>query len=186
MDARPHAGASSRIEWLDVVAGWPLPDQYQVRRFDETGEVAIDDVLALWAQEGILPANEARRRVSEIHVVATHVDVGLVGVSTAYLGFNAQLRSEMWHLRTFTAPAHRRNNVAWRLGFESFLDLETRFVSGIDRRGLGIVSVTENSQVRAHHRRAQLASNLDYFIGLNDVGHHVRALYFPGATVPTP
>ena len=57
---------------------------------------------------------EARRRLSEVLLVATTDSRGLVGVSSAYVQHNPQLRMDLWYYRAFVARAHRKSNVASR------------------------------------------------------------------------
>ena len=92
----------------------------------------------------MLGPEEARRRVSEILLVATDAEQRLAGVCTAYLQYNQQLRAEMWYFRAFVASAHRQFNLAVTLALEGRDHLVNRYVSGEDRRGLGIIFEVEN------------------------------------------
>jgi hypothetical protein len=90
---------------------FPLVGDYAIHAFAETDAVTEADVLALWAREGAVPEDEARRRVSEVEMVATY-EGELVGIMSAYLARNEQLRIDAWHGRVFVADAHRKSHVA--------------------------------------------------------------------------
>ena len=54
-----------------------------------------------------LSEEEARRRLSEVLLVATTDSGKLVVVSSAYIQHNPQLRMDLWYYRAFVARAVR-------------------------------------------------------------------------------
>jgi hypothetical protein len=165
---------------------YPLGDRYRIEPLTETSIVSADDVLRLWAREGAVPEAEARQRVREVRLVATERDEGVVGVSSAYLRRNAQLRMELWHYRTFVAREHRQSSLAAQLIFGNRDLMQERFVRGEDTRAGGMVFELENEGMKRHFNKALWLPADFTFIGENDRGDHVRVHYFPGARAPLP
>jgi hypothetical protein len=164
----------------------PLEDRYRIVPMAEAGSAAADDVLALWAREGVVPEVEAQRRVHEVHLVATERADGVVGVSSAYLQRSAQLGLDLWYYRAFVAKAHRRSTLAVHLALQGRDLLEGRFVSGEDPRAPGIVYEVENAGLKQYFNKALWLPTDFSFIGENDRGDHVRVHYFPGGEAPSP
>ena len=165
----------------------PLEDRYRIERLDETAEVTPDDVLALWRREGAMDDVEARRRLHEVELVAIDRDQGLVGVGSAYMQHNPQLRMDLWHGRVFVAGAHRHSNVGRVLMMRGRELLERRFISGEDTRAPGVVMEIENEGLKRYFNKALWRAGPveSTFIGENARGDHVRVYYFPGALAPT-
>jgi hypothetical protein len=159
-------------------------DRYRIERFDETAEVTADDVLALWEREGVVAAEEAQKRVHEVHLVAVERDEGVVGVSSAYLQRNPQLRMDLWYYRAFVARAHRMSNLAVLLAVNGRELLERRFVDGEDRRVAGVAYEVENDGLKRYFNKALWLPTDFTFIGENERGDHVRVHYFRGANAP--
>lgn len=159
---------------------------YRIEPFAAQDAVAPEDVIALWTSEGALSPAEAQRRAAEVFLVATDPQDRLVAVSTAYLDVNAQLRARLWHVRIFIARAHREARLSHRLSLPGLEYLTARYVSGEDRRGIGVLYELENEIL--WHRRpwARLPNTGALFIGENAAGHPVHVSYFPGAPAPEP
>jgi hypothetical protein len=165
---------------------WQLTSGYRVEPFAEQSLVSDEDAVGLWTSEGVLGAEEARRRVSEILLVATDADQRLAGICTTYLQYNQQLRADMWYFRAFVASAHRRFNLAVTLALGGRDHLVNRYVSGEDSRGLGIIFEVENRGLQRTFPEALWMPTNYLFIGENEGGAHVRVHYFPGALAPEP
>jgi hypothetical protein len=165
---------------------YPLEARYRIESLAEASQFAPDDILRLWAREQAVPEAEAQRRVHEVTLVASDRDDGVVGVSSAYLQRNAQLRMDLWYYRTFVAEAHRMSNLAAQLIFGNRDILEQRFVSGEDTRAGGVIFELENDGMRKYFNRALWLPADFIFIGGSERGAHVRVHYFPGARVPVP
>jgi hypothetical protein len=164
---------------------YPLGDRYRVLTLAESDELTPDDVIGFWGREGALPEpDEARRRVGEVSLVATDPGEGVVGVSSLYLAPYPQLRTELWHYRTYVAEAHRMSNVAAQLIFRNRDLLEARFVSGEDTRAPGMLFELEYEPLKKYFNKALWLPADFTFIAENEFGDHVRVHYFPGATVP--
>ena len=186
-DAKIYRGS-----WEAALAGHvPDPDPqleegYRIDPFGEQDAVSEQSVIDLWAREGVVSPHEAKRRASEVLLVATEAGGEPVGVSSAYLQRNQQLRMDLWHYRAFVADAHRKSNVAQVLARTGRDHLQHRFVTGRDVRAPGILYEVENEGLKRHSNGA-LWPRLDFiFIGENPRGDHVRVHYFPGALAPEP
>lgn len=120
--------------------GLLTPEQAQMR-LSEVVCVALDpaEVVDFWKREDALPEDEAERRVGEVHLVAIDRDDGVVGVSSAYLRRNEQLRMDLWHYRAFVGRDHRMSSLAVNLAVRGREVLEERYESGEDTRASGIV-----------------------------------------------
>ena len=159
-------------------------EPYRVVPLSETADVSSDDVVAMWLRERVIPEDEAHRRAEQVQMVAIHGDEGVVGVTSAYLRLNRQLRTDLWHYRGYVAKAHRQSLLASVLGWEGRDWLSARFASGDDTRAPGIIYEVENPGLRAYLNRAMWLPLRFGFIGENEKGAHVRVHWFPGAQVP--
>jgi hypothetical protein len=163
---------------------YSLGDRYRIEPLAQSEEVTHDDVLALWAADGAVPEAEAGRRVHEVLMVAIERDTGLAGVSTVYLQRNAQLRMDLWHYRTYVAPAHRHSQLAIQQLWHSRDHLKERYLGGEDTRASGMIMEVENEGLRRYFNKAYWLYSDFTFIGENERGDHVRVHYFPGAKAP--
>jgi hypothetical protein len=174
---------------LDETAreSYPLEDRYRVLRLGESSEIRPEDVIGLWEREGAMPEpDEAQRRVREVELVAVDPGGSVVGISTLYLASNPQLRTDLWHYRTYVAADHRLSNIAAQLIFRNRDLAEARFLTGEDTRAAGILFELENDGMKAYFNKALWLPADFTFIGENEYGDHVRVHYFPGATIPAP
>jgi hypothetical protein len=172
-----------------------LEEGYRVLWFADTDEVDEAAVLDLWAREAGVTGAAATDRLSELACVAVHEDDGLVGVSTAYLARSEQLRTDMWHYRTFVSAEHRNENLARKLLVDTTDKVQERFVSGEDTRACGMVMHIENVALRQRWRNGVWVHPETPwdgekwpwpFIGEDQRGSHVRVHWFPGARAPLP
>jgi hypothetical protein len=165
---------------------YPVEDRYRIEPFNEADDVTHDDVLALWERERAVVGERARKRLDEVFLVAIERDKGLVGVSTAYLQYNRQLRTDVWHYRVFVAAAHRKGNLAAQLTFKARDVLEQRYVTGEDARAPAIVYEVENEGLKRYYHKARGLPLDVTFLGENQRGDYVAVHYFPGARAPGP
>lgn len=171
------------------IPGFP-EERFRVLLFDEADEIDEATVIDFWAAEQAMPAAAAQERVGE--VVAVALEQGrLVGVSTAYLSWSEQLRTQMWHYRTFVGAEHRRSLLGLALLRQSRFHLESQFESGRDTRAPGIMIELENAELKSARTeavwKADWAGPISWtFIGENARRDHVRVYYFPGALAPLP
>jgi hypothetical protein len=165
---------------------YPIEDRYAIEVFAETDAVSHDDVIALWESEGVVNPAEAQRRAHEVHLVAVERTGGVVGISTAYLERNPQLRMDLWHYRVFVAREHRSSHLMTALAMEGRDSLKQRFVSGEDTRAAGMIYEIENEGLKRYFNTALWLPAEFTFIGENKRGDHVRVHYFPGALAPAP
>jgi hypothetical protein len=154
--------------------------------FAEQDLVSEQDVVDLWTTEGRLSAEEARRRLDELLLVATAPGRQLAGIATTFLKRHDQLRAELWHYRTLVAESHRQTNVALAMALAARDHFVQRFISGEDRRGIGIIFEIENEILKQFEPKAVWPRTGFVFIGETPLGAHVRVHYFPGALAPEP
>jgi hypothetical protein len=188
-------GRQLRIRYFEgSVVGAPRPvvdfgtgvdRAYRIDVFGEQAAVGADAVVELWSREGALEPDEARRRVDEVLLVATHESgPEPVAVATAYIDRNEQLGMDLWHLRAFVAEAHRFTRTGWTMLMIARDHLQQRFVGGQDVRAGGIVLELENEGLMHRFDEAiWLPADFTY-IGENARGDHVRVHFFPGALAP--
>jgi hypothetical protein len=171
-----------------------LDERYRVLQFADADEIGEQDVIDFWDREAGLPSSVIAERIDQLAWVALERDAGLAGVSTTYLARNEQLRTQMWHYRTFVGAAHRYGNLARHLLLQTTLELEERFVSGRDTRAPGMVMHIEHEGMKRRWNYGVwvVVTDVDYegppwpFIGENERGDHVRVHWFPGAQAPLP
>ena len=154
--------------------------------FAEQDEVSEQDVIDLWAREGAVEGEEARRRILEVLLVGIDEEAGVVGVSSAYLQRNAQLDAQLWYYRAFVANDFRMGSLAILLALQGRDLLKQRFVEGADTRGEGLIYEVENPGLKAAFNHAIWRPTLFTFIGENERGDHVRVHWFPGARASSP
>jgi hypothetical protein len=169
----------------DLVTRWPLEGGYTAEVFPTAG-VTGEDIRDLWTREGVLDADEAERRVSEVRLVVLDRDRQPVGVCTTYLAHNEQLRAELWHLRFFTAAAHRHRHITYNLARIVSEHMIERYVSGDDRRGIGLLYQIESELLKRTVRDGVSRYSKFVFIGEDAQGRHIRVRFFPGALAPEP
>lgn len=141
--------------------------------------------MALWTREaGVGPA-EAERRLPELLLIATDRDGRLAAVSTAYLQWRKQLRAELWHFRVYVAEAHRQSGLAIAVAVKARDHLVHRYVSGEDRRGIGVAFIVQSEILKRLHQ-ARWPHTGFLFIGETVGGYHLRVHYFPRVPAPEP
>lgn len=164
--------------------GWDPPPGYRIDLFAEQDEVSRADVVELWTSAGVLTREQAELRVDEVLVVATDPERRLIGVSTAYLERNEQLRARLWHYRTFVVPDRRAAHFSIMMVLAAREHLEDRFVSGADRRGIGLLFEIEYEPWKRIGEKGLWVPSDTLLIGDNQYGDHVRVHYFLGALAP--
>ena len=80
----------------------------------------------------------------------------------------------------------KSTNVAIALAVSARDLLKERYVSGEDRRAIGIIYEVESEILKRHIPTARWRHTGAVFIGENARGDHVRVQYFPGALAPEP
>lgn len=160
--------------------------EYRVELFAEQDRVRPQDIVDLWLREGAVPPEEAERRVSEVLLIATGADGRPVGVSTTYLRRSERLQAYLWHMRAFVTAGHRRSRIGFDLALAGRDALADRFVSGADRRGIGILWEVQNDLLKRLFPQAIWPRTEFVFIGETPSGSHLRVYYFPGAQTPEP
>lgn len=144
----------------------------------------VEKAVALWLEHKVLTEEQARRRVGQLLLVTVEDQSDrLVGVCTTYLATPPSLKVPLWHFRTFVAPEHRQNNIAFHLLHLAVDFHETQFVAGTDTRGRGLYMEIENPLIQRHRNEAVWPSSKMVFVGCNARGDHCRVRYFPGARI---
>jgi hypothetical protein len=162
-----------------------LDHSYVITPFAEQDAVDANAVVEMWTRQRAMREEEAQRRVDEVVAIATR-EGELVGVGTAYIEHNAQLRMDLWYFREFVATEHRASRVGWALSLVSRDHLAQRFVGGHDTRAPGVLMEVENEGLKEHLDFGYWSMTDFTFIGENERGDHVRVHYFPGALAPGP
>jgi len=168
-----------------------LDERYRLLHFAEADFVDEQAVIEFWEREQAVPRERARDRAREVAFVGVEQSGQVVAVSTVFMRRSSQLRSDMWHYRTFVGRDHRRSALALLLLRRTRQHLEQQFVSGVDTRAPGIMFELENPEVK----RARTEAVWEHpgspgkrwiFVGENAKGDHCRVYYFPGARLPPP
>jgi hypothetical protein len=146
-------------------------------------EVGPDDVVRLWTGEGALSLETAQRRVGQVLLVAL-AGGAPVGVCTAYVRVDDQLRMPLWHFRAFVARSHRGGDIGLRLLIGGRDHLRERYEAGIDRRAAGILLQVQNPGIMRRFDEGRWPRTDFTFVGSDARGAHRRVHFFRGATVP--
>jgi hypothetical protein len=168
-----------------VDPGWDLESGPRIEPFAEQTAVDAQMVIDVWVREGAVGADEARRRASEVLLVAVEADGELVGITTAYLRDHPQLRTPMWHFRAYVVTSHRRSLIGVRLAKRVQEHLSQRFAAG-DTRAPGVLMEVENEAMKQFFPHADWSLSGYVFVGENERGDPVYVHYFPGAHAPGP
>ena len=164
---------------------YELEHRYRILPLEEAEGISPEQVIAFWDREGAMPpGDDPNRRVHEVHLIALERDQGVVGVSSAYLQRNAQLRMDLLYYRAFVGREHRMSTLAGSLAVRGRELLKERYVSGRDPRAAGIVYEVENEGLKRYFNKALWLPTDFTFIGERGDGAHVRVHYFPGGQAP--
>lgn len=161
-------------------------DEVECVPFVDQTRITAQDVVTLWTTSAGLSITEAQRRLSELLVVAIGPNNELIGVSTAYVAYNEQLRLNLWHVRAFIAQQTRLGDLGRRILGVARDILCERYVSGTDAQGLGILMVMQNQSLARHHDLGRCAPDYYEFeyAGEDEYGNSLRVVYFPDAKLP--
>ena len=186
------AGRQIRLRYFSDASGpmktieRPLDPGYRVDVFGETDDVTATDVLRFWAEEGVVPPQEAERRVHEVLLVARSAERSqVVGVCTAALHRIPQLGMDLWYYRVLVGGDDRDRNLSAALAIRGCDLLEQRYVDGRDTCGSGIVAEVQNERAKRERPYPVWPQTGLVYIGNTPAGHHLRVRYFPGARAPS-
>ena len=184
----PVGPADPSAKSIDEAAArdYRMDERFEIESLADSDRVSAEDVLALWAKEGVVADAAARRRIDQVELVAIAGDNEIAGVSSVYLDRSPRLRMDMWHYRTFIASGYRHGSLAAQLLFQNRERLERRFVSGEDTRAPGMIFELQNEGLMRTLNTAVWPRSGFTFIGDTPHGAHVRVRYFEGARVPPP
>jgi hypothetical protein len=181
----PHAVPSPVVAEGEVAPPPPSPKVYRMQvaagRMDESRR---REIVGMWVSAGILPREEAERRVNEVIIeVRTEKDF-VVGVTTAY-PVQVPNVGVCWFLRMFLLPEHRGFLGKNGLGLPSrMLGATMAFLAqrseGITpNRPVGAVMVLENKKFHSPRWRKAFETNGWQFAGTAPNG--CPALFHPFA-----
>jgi hypothetical protein len=162
-----------------------VPPGYRIDLFAEQDAFGPDDLIALWASDGRLREEEARRRIDEVLLVGGAPDGSLAAISTAYIARDPVLGLDLWNYRTLVASEHREANLAATMAVICRDHLEHLYVSGAETRAAGVLSEV-HSAVLKRLNLAEWRQTGFTFLGEDARGSHIRIHYFPGAPAPPP
>ena len=143
-----------------------------------------DELVEMWLAENALPSrDDAEQRAEEAIVVARDASGHLVGVATARDIYAPRLVNHFLYYRTYVASDHRRQQVALAL-VEAAVDFfEAEFAARRTGKAIGLLAVTENTELQAGLRDAVTIIVPFVFVGVTDDGKQIRVHYFEGAQV---
>jgi hypothetical protein len=144
-------------------------------------DATAEALVRFWVDRKAILSEEAARKRAPQAVFVARERGELVGVSTAFRQFNAQLNHYFWYVRAFVAEPQRRQRVAWDLWVQVRDALEADFVSGADTDCIGIVLEVESPVLQQIDRAVWTTGPV--FFGKNARGAHLRVYYFEGARI---
>ena len=147
-------------------------------RRDDPGQA--EQARAFW--EGLLPAAERERRVSELCCMAYEGD-RLVGVSTAYPMAYPQVKARLFTYRCAIAPDFRRHELAKRITGRSIAILRDWVADNPGEDTLGVAAVIQAAELQGMALRPLWP---DHGMDLNLAcylasGEQLRVAWFPHA-----
>lgn len=156
---------------------------FEIENVRESGnQELIQRAIERWQSDGVISADEARRRARQLLLVATSKDNATVaGMATTYLHTAPRLGLPLWHMRAYVAPEFRQQDIGIRMLFETLDHHRRQFESGADTRGLGLYMEIENPHIKKHRNEAIWPTTRLAFVGVNAKGDHCRVCYFDGA-----
>lgn len=159
--------------------------EFQIRPYAAQDDVDDQAVIELWTGERVLPLEEARRRITEVLLVATTGTGELAAITTAYLDRHPHVEMDLWHIRAFVATPYRRTALATTIAVATRVHLRQAWLDG-DRQADGIVMEIENAALRRAFPWAHWPDMDFLFVGRAPTGFPIYVHYFPGAVAPPP
>lgn len=140
-----------------------------------------EDLLAFWKAHHAIPnEDEARRRLSQVVLLARDADGEIAGVCTAYPATPPQLGQPVYVWRVFIAPAWRSSRLMFNLGSRSCAVLG-EYARAHGYPCIGILVELENERFKEVGRQAEWPRPRFTYIGKSPRGLDVRIHYFKGA-----
>lgn len=140
-----------------------------------------EDLLAFWKAHKAIPnEDEARRRLSQVVLLARDRDGAIAGVCTAYAATPPQLGQPIYFWRVFIAPAWRSSRLMFTLGSRSCSVLGD-YARAHNYPCIGILVELENERFSEVGRQAVWPRPHFTYIGKSPRGLDVRVHYFKGA-----
>jgi hypothetical protein len=150
--------------------------------FGHLDHIQQQSVLDLWASEGVVPPDEARRRVAEVACLILDRAGRLCGVTTAYIGALSSADRPWYLMRMFIAKSARNN-----IGLPSRADRITRDLlrrhvaeSGQDVQGVAVVTENPGLWKKGMHRH--LTNNGWTYVAKLASGQEVWVVRFEGGS----
>lgn len=160
--------------------------EHRIELFAAQSRFTKHDAEELWVREAGMDAAEARRRASELLLVAVSGGGELLATCTVALRRDAQLGMDLWHLHVLVAAAHRRGGIGGDLAQLARDELGRRWVAMEDRRGGGVVFAVGDPALQQALPLAVWPRLGAVFLGRDERGRERRVHCFPGAPVPEP
>ena len=143
-----------------------------------------DEIVGMWLAAGVLPPEEARRRVDEVVCTIRAPSGVLAGVNTVYVQDVPGTAGAYYFYRTFVRPADRgvpglatgalKAAIAWLRGHPH------------PRKPLGVVAILENPKLMKRGPSARLRRIGLTLVGRDTAGRDVWCVRFDGAVPSAP
>jgi hypothetical protein len=143
------------------------------------------EIVNFWVGEGALYAEDAQKRVREVHHVARHGITGaMVGVCTVKPIYIESMQLTFYNCRSFVSPGHRSHSVMKHLFFATYDDLNAAYdPQHQPALPVGIFLDIENTLLKQRKGAVWTEDRNLTFIGVKPNGNHIRIAYFDGAQI---
>ena len=140
-----------------------------------------DEIVGMWLAAGVLPPDEAKRRVDEVVVTIRNPSGALAGVNTVYVQDVPGGAGPYYFYRTFVRPADRGVPGIATAAFQAAVALLRHHPH--PRVPRGVVVIVENPKLSRRGAVARMKRVGLHRVGRDAQGHDVWCLRFDG-TVP--
>ena len=134
----------------------------------------MDDAIAMWRREGVLPPDVTPEERAEELVIAIYDGAEIAGCLTADIHVLPRLREKFAFCRSFVAPGWRGRRLTDRLMMDGYDELGRWSLAHSEERLAGCAAIYEN---RGLGRRPVEPSGL-CLVGYTPQGQQLRVLWF--------
>lgn len=152
--------------------------------WQQVDPVLAGEIATFWLeQQALVERRQAVERAQQVVFIARNEAGKVVGIMTAYKGFNQSLEHYFYYTRAFIHEDYRRLSLMKRFSFAVVAFFEMRYFMGLDPEVIGMYSEVENLALQKNIRDAIVDLGDYVYIGKNARGDHLRVRYFKGAKI---
>jgi hypothetical protein len=147
-------------------------------------EALKQEITAFWIKEGAMANSAAAaQRLPQVIFLAREENGTIAAVSSIYEQYNEQLKNSFYYMRTFIPTRFQETNIAPQLIIHIRDYLNESFVSGSQRKNIGLILEVQDPVLQKKHNDAIWPESGMVYVGKNAQGAHQRVVYFSDAHI---